>query len=174
MEALSSEYGVCNHRRTTPAPDTTPAPALVARLFMFFVTAVTSEGRLQASGFPGMCQAPARSSFPVPTSVPFSRGRIQKLLSTRPGEALSRFGVVSAVTDWLGLYALLSLSFSRGTLFRCSPERSHFRLVDVAIARLPTPAHVPRTCRALHPFGRCGFGPESRGRICSGFTAHLL
>ena len=42
------------------APNTIPAAALVARLFMFFTTAVTLVGRL-CPGFAGMSQAPAQA-----------------------------------------------------------------------------------------------------------------
>jgi len=37
--------------------------------------------------------------------------------------------------------------------FGGTPEGVSFRLVCVATARLPTPAHVKRTLRAFHPIG---------------------
>ena len=48
-----------------------------------------------------------------------------------------------------------------------NPERVPLRQIGVATVRLPTSARVSRTCRALHPIGHNGFGPESHGGIGS-------
>jgi hypothetical protein len=58
------------------------------------------------------------------------------------------------------------LSFSWSAFFGRTPERVRFRLVGVATARLPTPACVNRTCRALHPIGHVWLWSESRRGIC--------
>lgn len=59
-----------NHRRTAPAPDTTPAALLLARLVELFLATVTSVGRLRPN-LSGMCEAPASSWFPVPGGTDF-------------------------------------------------------------------------------------------------------
>ena len=66
---------------------------------------------------------------------------------------MSTFGSVSAAADWQGLTAPFIVELFT---FRCLggyPEGVGLRLLGVATGRLPTPASVLRTCRALHPIG---------------------
>lgn len=64
-----------------------------------------------------------------------------------------------------GSMPLSSLSFSRSA-FSADPRRLSLpRLVGLATARLPTPARVTRTLRALHPIDPKGFGHVSHGGI---------
>ena len=62
-----------------------------------------------------------------------------------------------------GLMPLSSLSFSRSAFLGRTPEVVRLRLVGVITARLPTPACVKRTCRAFHPIGHRGCGPNPAG-----------
>ena len=49
--------------------------------------------------------------------------------------------------------------------FGRTPERVPLRFLGVATGKLPTPARVARTSRALHPIGHNGFGPCPAGGI---------
>ena len=44
-----------------------------------------------------------------------------------------------------------------------TPKVVGLRLVRVTTAKLPAPARVKRTCRAFHPIGHSGFGPNPAG-----------
>ena len=52
-----------NHRLTKPAPDTTPAATPLARLFLFFTTAVTLVGRPCVRACQACPKLPLRHSF---------------------------------------------------------------------------------------------------------------
>ncbi len=99
-----------------------------------------------------------------------SGARIQKLLPYPSWSGLSRFGYISAAANWQGLDAPLIVELFTVCFFGRTPELVSLRLVGIATARLPTPAHVTRTCRAFHPNGHCGFGPRPVG----GFEAIYL
>ena len=99
-----------------------------------------------------------------------SRARIQKLLPYPSWSGLSRFGSISAAAYWQGLDAPLIVELFTVCFFGRTPEIVSPRLVGIATARLPTPAHVTRTCRAFHPNGHCGFGPRPVG----GFEVYCL
>ena len=92
-----------------------------------------------------------------------SGARIQKWPLTHPDRAFPGSACVSAATDWQGLDAPLIVELFTVCVLGRTPEVVGLRLVGVATARLPTPACVKRTCRALHPNGHHGFGPSPAG-----------
>ena len=85
--------------------------------------------------------------------APISGSRIQKRFPTHPGPACPDPAPSLLRLTGKGLTPLSSLSFSRSAFLGRTPEVVCLRRVGVATARLPTPAHVNRTCRALHPIG---------------------
>ncbi len=122
-------------------------------------------------------RAPARHSFSQlarPPELAISGVRIQKLpltprplLFAAPGATAwlpnSVFGSVSQDTHRQALAGLSWLSFSRPLDLPTVPERSQRPAPAVTSRRLPTPAHVERTCPCgqartpqadLRPFGR--------------------
>ena len=68
-----------------------------------------------------------------------------------------------------GLTPLSSLSFSRSA-FSAEPRRLQFRLLGVTTGRLPTPACVKRTCRALHPIGLAALVRIPQGDLQRNFS----
>ena len=84
-----------------------------------------------------------------------------------PWSSVCRFGSVSAAVDWQGLDAPFIVELFTFRCFGGYPELVTLRRGGVATARLPTPARVPRTCRALHPIGHSGFGPCPAGGLGS-------
>jgi len=92
-----------------------------------------------------------------------SGARIQKRPLTHPRRAFPGSACVSAATVWQGLDAPLIVELFTVCVLGRTPEVVGLRLVGVATARLPTPACVKRTCRALHPIGHHGFGPSPAG-----------
>lgn len=92
-----------------------------------------------------------------------SRARIQKLPSTHPGQVFPDSAPSLLRLTGKGLTPLSSLSFSCSAFSADTRMGVTIRLVGVATARLPTPACVSRTCRALHPIGHDGFGPSPTG-----------
>jgi len=60
-----------NRRRTKPAPDTTPAATPLARLFLFFTTAVTLVGRLCVRACQACPKLPLRHSHQCATTHRF-------------------------------------------------------------------------------------------------------
>jgi len=137
-----------------PAPDTTPAATLLARLFLSFTAAVTLAGRAWASTLARYVpRLPPRHSF-----RPAIAGRFQEAeYRSAPLPTLVR-ALPTRLTSLLsftgkGLMPLSSLSCSRSAFLGRTPEVVSLRLIGVATARLPTPARVNRTCRALHPIG---------------------
>lgn len=72
----SHQSWLLNHRLTKPAPDTTPAAKLLARLFLSFTTAVTLVGFL-IRALQVCPRLPPRHSFEFHGEL-ISEGRIQK------------------------------------------------------------------------------------------------
>ena len=74
-----------------------------------------------------------------------------------------------------GLTPLSSLSCSRSAFLGGTPEVVGLRFLGVATGKLPTPARVKRTCRALHPIGLAALVRVPPGDLpCSLGTAHPL
>jgi hypothetical protein len=71
---------------------------------MFFTAAFTLGGRFRPA-YQACPDLPIGHSFGPAVAGRISATRIQKLSLTRPDEALSRFGTVSAAVDWQGLDA---------------------------------------------------------------------
>jgi len=133
-----------NHRLTRPAPDTTPAATFVARLFMFFATAVTLGGRHRRPAFQACLGLPSEHRF---QSVWTDFGGqnteaapLPALAKRTPGSA-----IVSATTDWQGLDAPFIVELFMFRSFCGYPDGVSVRLLGVATGRLPTPACVRRT-----------------------------
>lgn len=106
-----------NHRLTQPAPDTTPAATLLARLFLSCTTAVTWAGRvgvLARQVCPGL---PPRHSFRSRRGTDF-RGKNTEASPYPPWPGFAASACVSAIVDWQGLDApfiveLFTVCFSR-------------------------------------------------------------
>ena len=84
-----------------------------------------------------------------------------------PWSGLRRFGSVSAAADWQWLNATFIVELFTFRFFGGYPEDVTLRRIGVATVRLPTPARVARTSRALHPIGPNGFGPCPAGGLGS-------
>jgi hypothetical protein len=109
-----------------------------------------------------MRKAPALASFAVPPRDRFQEAEYRSA-SLPALDRFHRFGSVSAATDWQGLDAPFIVELFTVCVFGRTPEEVTFRLLGVATGRLPTPAHVPRTCRALHPIGLAALVPVPWG-----------
>jgi len=125
-----------------PAPDTTPAATLLARLFLSFTAAVTLAGRTGASTLARHVQGSRPGMVSSPTVGPISGGRIQKRPLTHPGRAITDSAYVSAVVHWQGLDAplvveLFAVCFSRQNPGGCRPpaDRCRHRQTPDASAR---------------------------------------
>ena len=136
-------------------------------------------------------RAPARHSFSQLARTPelaISGIRIQKpsltlrpLLCVAPGATAwppnSVFGSVSQDIHRQALAGLSWLSFSRPLDLPADPERDRRPAAAVASHRLPTPAHVERTCllrQARTPWADlqpCGCSPTSQHDGLDAFAA---
>ncbi len=151
LGALSSDCGLSITGGHQPAPDTTPAATLLARLVWSFFTGVTSGGFLRVPTRPGMPRLPPRTRFAVHWTD--FRGENTEAPPYPPWPNHSRFGTVSPATGWQGLDAPFIVELFTFRVFDGYPEVVALRRVGVATPRLPTPACVTRTSRALHPNG---------------------
>jgi hypothetical protein len=163
--------------RPRHAPATKPAPEVLPALVMPFVSWVTWLRGCYPSGKWPYVRAPARHSFSQLARRPrlaISGVRIQKLLPYLSTTAFRRswghsvatnsvFGIVSQDTHRQALAGLSWLSFSRPRDLPAVPEPGPGPAATVTNRRLPTPAHVQRTCLLrqarspwadLQPFGR--------------------
>jgi hypothetical protein len=142
------------------APATKPAPKVLPALVMPFASWVTWLGGCYASGKWPYVRAPARHSFSQlarPPELAISGVRIQKLRPYPSTTAFRRswghsvatnsvFGVVSQDTHRQALAGLSWLSFSQPRDLPAVPEPGQGPAPAVTSRRLPTPAHVQRTC----------------------------
>jgi len=105
------------HRRTSPAPDTTPVATLLARLVELFTAAVTSV-RTHWSRPARHVQGSRLAIVSSPdASGLISRARIQKRPSTRPGQAFPDSAPSLLRLTGKGLTPRSSLSCSRSAVW---------------------------------------------------------
>lgn len=137
---------------------------------MFFVVTVTLGGRQRRPALQAWHQAPACALFAAPLVRADFGGQntevspLPVLLSVVP------LGLVSVAIDWQGLVAPFIVELFAFCRFDRNPREVFARFLGVATGKLPTPACVKRTSRALHPNGPNGFGPNPAG----GFATILV
>lgn len=134
-----------NHQRTRLAPETTPATAFVARLFMFFTTTVTWGGRQRRPVVQACHQAPARASFAA-RLVRADFGGWNTEASPLPILFnILPFGFVSVAVDWQGLVAPFIFELFAIRRLGGIPREVFARFLGVGTGKLQTPASVLRT-----------------------------
>ena len=134
-----------DHRLTGPAPDTTPAATLLARLVMIWARRVTLVGT-ECSSMGQVCPGlPPRHSFePLLGAASFRRIEYRSFSLTRLA-LFARFGTVSLRPYWQGLDAPFIVELFTFHRFGGNPKAVSLRPVCVVTAGLPTPARVKRT-----------------------------
>ena len=101
------------HLRTTPAPDTTPAATLLARLFLSFTTAVTLVGHSCVQTCQVCPRLPPWHSCRCATAHRFRGLEYRSCSPIRPGQACADSAPSLLWLTGNGLMPLSSLSFSR-------------------------------------------------------------